>query len=113
VLYALCTGHPPFRTDTALAVLMRVCDDTPRPIRETNLEIPEWLAAVVARLQAKDRGQRFATAADVVARLSRHLPLVTTGSYYVKSFRPEGAVQESLHPLSHNGLIRLCFKPPE
>src|SRR5207244_2968915 len=32
VLYALCTGHPPFRAATALAVLKRICDDTPRDV---------------------------------------------------------------------------------
>src|SRR5262245_47906815 len=32
VLYALGAGHPPFRADTALAVLRRVCEDTPRPL---------------------------------------------------------------------------------
>src|SRR6516162_4097515 len=79
VLYALCTGHPPFRADTAVAVLRRVCDDTPRPIREINPEIPEWLAAVVAKLQAKDPGQRFATAAEVAALLSRRLTQLQTG----------------------------------
>src|SRR5262249_4391644 len=30
VLYALCTGRPPFRAETAMAVLRRVCDDVPR-----------------------------------------------------------------------------------
>jgi len=34
VLYALCTGQPPFTGASNLAVLRRVCDDTPRPIRE-------------------------------------------------------------------------------
>src|SRR5881397_453354 len=33
VLYALCTGHPPFRASTTMAVLRRVTDYTPRPIR--------------------------------------------------------------------------------
>jgi WD40 repeat protein/serine/threonine protein kinase len=80
VLYALCTGHPPFRADTAMAVLRRVCDDTPRPIRDINPEIPEWLAAVIARLQAKDPGQRFATAAEVAALLSRRLTQLRTGA---------------------------------
>ena len=27
VLYAMCTGHPPFRAETTLAVLRRICDD--------------------------------------------------------------------------------------
>src|SRR5947208_8775687 len=38
VLYAMCTGHPPFRAGTALAVLKRVAEDTPRPVREVNPE---------------------------------------------------------------------------
>ena len=80
VLYALCTGHPPFRAGSAMAVLRRVCDDTPRPIREINPEIPEWLAAVVAKLQAKDPGQRFASAAEVATLLSRRLTQLQTGA---------------------------------
>src|SRR5262249_13947770 len=36
VLYALCAGHPPFRAGNAMAVLKRVCEDTPRPLRESN-----------------------------------------------------------------------------
>jgi serine/threonine protein kinase len=33
VMYAMCTGHPPFRAETAMAVLRRVCEDAPRSIR--------------------------------------------------------------------------------
>src|SRR5262249_34587635 len=79
-LAAGCRAHPPFRADTAMAVLRRVCDDTSRPIREINPEIPEWMAAVVAKLQAKDPGQRFATAAEVAALLSRRLTQLQTGA---------------------------------
>src|SRR5206468_12752748 len=32
VLYAMCAGRPPFRASGALAVLKRVCDETPRPV---------------------------------------------------------------------------------
>src|SRR5262249_33877993 len=39
VLYAMATGRPPFRADSTLAVLRRVNNDPPRPIRETNPEI--------------------------------------------------------------------------
>ena len=59
VLYAMCTGRPPFRADNALAVLRRVCEDTPRPIREINPDIPDWLAAIIAKLLAKDPAERF------------------------------------------------------
>ena len=31
VLYAMCTGRPPFRAGGTMAVLKRVCEDTPSP----------------------------------------------------------------------------------
>ena len=65
VLYALCTGRPPFRADTTLAVLRRVEEDRTRPIREINPEIPEWLAAIIQRLHAKQPADRFQSAAEV------------------------------------------------
>jgi serine/threonine-protein kinase len=65
VFYALCTGHPPFRADSAMAVLRRVCDEQPRPIRSLNPDIPLWLAAVIDKLLAKDSADRYQTAAEV------------------------------------------------
>ncbi|MBY0523162.1 MAG: protein kinase [Gemmataceae bacterium] len=73
VLYALCTGHPPFRAESTIAVLKRVCEAAPRPIRQVNSEIPDWLEAMVARLHAKDPSQRFRTASEVAEQLSRRL----------------------------------------
>jgi len=40
VLYAMCTGSSPFRASGTHAVLKRVIDASPRPIREINNEIP-------------------------------------------------------------------------
>lgn len=73
VLYVLCTGHPPFRATTTLAVLKRVCEDAPRPIREINPDIPEWLCAIIGRLMAKDPQDRYQTAEEVARLLSEHL----------------------------------------
>ncbi len=44
---------------------------------------------------------------------AKALPAVETGSYYVKAFRPEGALPDALRPLARDGLVRLCFKPPQ
>lgn len=52
VLYAMCTGRSPFRAETTLASLRRVGDDTPRPIREINPDIPDWLGTGVTKLVA-------------------------------------------------------------
>jgi WD40 repeat protein/serine/threonine protein kinase len=73
VLYAMCTGRPPFRAASTMAVLRRVCDDVPRPIREINPEIPEWLEQVVGRLHAKKPADRFSTSAEVANVLARQL----------------------------------------
>src|SRR5262249_39258697 len=79
VLYAMCTGHPPFRAESTLAVLRRVCEDTPRPIREANPAIPACLEALIARLLAKDPADRLQTAVEVASALSRLLAEVQAG----------------------------------
>jgi uncharacterized protein (TIGR03067 family) len=73
VLYAMCTGHPPFRATGTHAVLMRVIEDTPRPIREINADIPEWLCDIISKLHAKKPEERFQTAKDVAELLGQHL----------------------------------------
>ena len=73
VLYTLCTGRPAFRAANTVAVLQRVCDDTPRPIREVNPDVPKWLCAVVEKLLAKDPAERIESAAEVADLLARYL----------------------------------------
>ena len=73
VLYTMCTGRPPFRAETAVAMLRRVTDDGPRPIREVNVEIPDWLEAIIFKLLAKDPAERFQSTEEVADRLSQHL----------------------------------------
>jgi len=44
----------------------------------------------------------------------RGLPALSSGSYYVKAFRPEGGSSpDRLRPLGRDGVVRLCFKPPQ
>jgi serine/threonine protein kinase/WD40 repeat protein len=76
VMYAMLTGRPPFRATTTLAVLKRVAEDDPRPIREVIPEVPEWLCRIVEKLHAKEPADRFASAgevADVLADCERQL----------------------------------------
>jgi serine/threonine protein kinase len=73
ILYAMCSGHPPFRAGSTHAVLKRVIEDVPGPIRELNAEIPEWLEALIAKLHAKNPDERFQTARDVAERLAEDL----------------------------------------
>jgi hypothetical protein len=76
VLYAMCTGRPPFRASTNMAVLKRVCEDAPAPVRQANPEAPDWLCAIVAKLHAKDPADRYQSAAEVAEVLGRHLAQV-------------------------------------
>ena len=65
VLYAMCTGRSPFRAKSTVAVLRRVCDEAPRPIRQVNADIPEELVGIIDRLLAKDPEDRFQMAEEV------------------------------------------------
>jgi len=72
-LYTMCAGHPPFRAESPLAVLRRVCDDNPRPLRELSPEVPIWLESIITRLHAKDPLERYQTASEVAELLGRCL----------------------------------------
>ena len=81
VLYAMAAGRPPFRADSAMAVLKHVCEARHRPIRELNPDVPDWLEALIDRLLAKQPADRFQTAAEVADLLERglaHLQQPTT-----------------------------------
>ncbi len=73
VLYTLCTGRAPFRAVNAMAVLKRVCEEDPRPIREINPDIPDWLCAIIGKLHAKDPKDRIQSAKEVAELLGQHL----------------------------------------
>lgn len=69
VLYAMCTGRPPFRAETSYGVLRRITDNEARPIREVNPNIPEWLCDVIDKLMAKKLEDRFSSATEVAELL--------------------------------------------
>ena len=73
LLYALCTGQPPFPPGPAASVLYTVCQDTPSAIQTINPAIPDWLAAIIAKLQAKNPADRFQTASEVAELFARYL----------------------------------------
>jgi len=69
VMYAMCTGHPPFRAETAWGILRRITDDAPRPLRQQNPELPIWLCAIVSRLLSKSAKDRYGSAQEVAELL--------------------------------------------
>jgi hypothetical protein len=79
VMYAMCTGRPPFRAHSSLATLKRVCEETPRPVAEINPDLPPWLGELLARLHAKAPADRFASAREVADLLAGRLAELQQG----------------------------------
>ncbi len=76
VIYAMATGHPPFRAENTMAVLNRICHESPRPLCDVQSDLPQWFEELVQRLLAKEPEQRYANAtqaADVLAQCLAHL----------------------------------------
>jgi serine/threonine-protein kinase len=73
VLYAMCTGRPPFQAANTLAVLKRVCEDTPTPIQDINPAIPDFLVEIIAWLHAKEPEDRIQSADELARLLRQHL----------------------------------------
>ena len=73
VMYAMCTGHPPFRAESLYGVMQRIVHEPPRGIREQNSLIPAWLEEFVLRLLEKDKAARFASAEECASILQDEL----------------------------------------
>jgi serine/threonine-protein kinase len=92
VLYACCTGEPPFRGATTLAVLRQVSDGEAAPVRALNADVPAWLDGLIVRLMAKDPADRFGSAAEVAELLEGCLAhLRQPGVFPVPCVPPAGA----------------------
>jgi serine/threonine-protein kinase len=68
VLYEVLAGERPF-VGTGLELLMRVALDEPRALRSVRPDVPEALAALVARCMKKQPAERYASADEVLADL--------------------------------------------
>lgn len=71
VLYQMTSGRPPFRAPNTIAVLKRVCEDTPRPIQDVIPGTPDWLCSIINRLLEKSPDSRFQSAQELVELFSQ------------------------------------------
>jgi serine/threonine protein kinase/tetratricopeptide (TPR) repeat protein len=65
-LYELATGSHPFAGDAFHVVLQRQLTETLRPAGELNPQLSPFFEELLARLVEKDRGNRIASAAELV-----------------------------------------------
>ncbi|MFK7766005.1 MAG: protein kinase [Mariniblastus sp.] len=73
LMYFMATGRMPFRADSPMAVLNRICNDQPTPVRQVNSDVSETFADVVEKLLAKDPDDRFQSAGELHQVLEQYL----------------------------------------
>jgi WD40 repeat protein len=91
VLYAMCTGRPPFKGSTPYVVLKSVTEEQPPAISSVNPEVPGWLVDVIDKLHAKKPEDRYQSAADVAEKLSRALALIEHSPDHIKKCKMAAA----------------------
>ncbi len=71
VLYEMLTGALPYEAETPIGIAMKHVNETPRPPRETNPNVPEGLNVVTAKLLAKHPEDRYANTGELIQDLQR------------------------------------------
>jgi eukaryotic-like serine/threonine-protein kinase len=71
ILYATLTGRPPFQSPSPDETLRRVIHDDPLPVRVLQPATPRDLETICLKCLAKERGARYATAAELADDLGR------------------------------------------
>lgn len=73
IYYELLTGQPPFRGDSAMAVLHAVIAEPLQPVRQIRRDVPEQAGRIVNRAMQKEPARRYSTAAEMARDVSAYL----------------------------------------
>lgn len=71
VIYEMLAGKVPFNGDSAVAVALKQIQETAPPLKELNKEVPDSLAAIVAKSMAKNPADRYQSAVELRDDLER------------------------------------------
>jgi len=74
ILYCMLTGAHPFEGRSVAQLFMRICNDAPRPLQSLRPAAPAELERILLRALAKDREDRYESAAALREALSDVLP---------------------------------------
>jgi putative membrane-bound dehydrogenase-like protein len=79
-LFALITGHPPFKGSTAQILMQHQMAELPRLSKKLKIAVPAALYEVIVQMMAKKKSDRYASASDVIDALSPWLPATPSGN---------------------------------
>ena len=79
VLYEILTGRKPFDAESMHAVLFKIMQEEPVPLREAAPGTPEALVQVVDRALAKNPAERFENAGDMLVGIRQAQQAVAAG----------------------------------
>ena len=71
ILYEMLTAHLPFRGEHQAALLYSVINEEPQPVARFNEKVSQDLERIVFKALAKDKGERYQHADDIIADLRR------------------------------------------
>ncbi len=70
-MYAILSRKTPFQAETAMDILMKVCNEEPIPPRKHNEEIPPDVETIILKAMQKKKEDRYASSQDLADDLKR------------------------------------------
>ncbi len=97
ILYEMLTGAPPFSGQNPVSVILKHIRESPPPMSEVNIAVPEQIKQIVLKLLAKGAVDRYQSAEEVLRALPSEfvLPGDEQRDVHRKVMRPQFVGRES------------------
>ncbi|MGH7637925.1 MAG: protein kinase domain-containing protein, partial [Gemmatimonadaceae bacterium] len=86
--YELISGAPPFQAASVHALFSAHIGETPAPLHDRNADVPDRLAALIARCLEKDPARRPQSAREILQDLQAAAPAPTGFARFVRRLHP-------------------------
>lgn len=88
VLYELLTGKMPFAAPNIAATIYKIIHETPPAPSTVHSELPKWLDHIAERALAKDKRNRYSSAAELTKDLEQKSTAAKLSTYPSREDRP-------------------------